>query len=1007
MIPKEKTQTKSPLKVFVKGAVVPAMILCLLLSLVYLMGVAPGSASMAYSSTAPVTTSVIADTNYAQPLNSSHTRISFAENNLMTQANFPQQESSRVSDLRMMTGLQQNEGYLRDNPQVAKIEREGAEPQYFASLKEAVAAAEDNDTIELLADDATSLTDGSELVIDNKSLTITGKLAENGEPLFTIYGKPNSTSAEYNDIFIKGSGNVTIQNVKIKQFGNQSSTNPGSAPLYVSTNFTGSVNLTKVYVSEFNRGGIFLYGGTFVVDNCYIDCANSTNGAFTKGIEIKGAATGTIKNTVICNMERPATASDATAGIELYGKGSVSVEDCTIISDVDSHKAKKETYGIVSSRVGEHDPSGGSLVVRNTSIDVTNGSVSVSDSDEYGPVNQYNIVVEGEETNFTNYISTWSVNSTITIDEGNFSEDVYAYAGTIIIHGGVFSNFAPDVDTGSILIDGGSFDKEVPVQYCAPNFIPGDQDPDTGLYTIKPGYKITYLKNNEAATGDMPIQTVAKSTSGETIARLNQNAFTLEGKLFGGWRDSAGTLYADEAEVLLSSDLVLNAEWVEAIPPTVVGASDLSLVYGYSSADVSVSATAAAGHSLAYQWYSNTTDTSEGGTLIENATNDSYAIASGKNAGTIEYYYCVVTATSAETGKSASTVSEVATVSVAKADPVVSAPSGTAIFGQTLANVVLANPEGNMPGTWVWVDPATSVGAAGSHTFKANFIPTDSTNYNTLSNVDVAVTVSKANSVAATVKANNRTFDTSSKALVNVNASTLVGGTMKYALGKNATTVPADSQFTTTIPTAINAGTYHIWYKVSGDANHNDTKPVHVQVTVSKASIANAVIKLNKTSFTYNGKVQQPTIKTIAGKTLVKDKDYTIKYSASSKNPGTYKVTAVGKGNYQGTSKVATYKITKAKNTLQVKPARVMTVSSKKDTTFAVKNAIKITGAKGSLSYKKASGNKYITVAKNGAVKVKKGLKKGTYKIKVSITAKGTSVYAAATKAAIITIKVK
>ena len=89
------------------------------------------------------------------------------------------------------------------------------------------------------------------------------------------------------------------------------------------------------------------------------------------------------------------------------------------------------------------------------------------------------------------------------------------------------------------------------------------------------------------------------------------------------------------------------------------------------------------------------------------------------------------------------------TVTIAKADPTATAPSATATYGQTLSNVTLNNPAGNTAGNWSFKDDGTtSVGNAGDNTFKANFTPTDTTNYNTVSNVNVTVTVGKANPTA-------------------------------------------------------------------------------------------------------------------------------------------------------------------------------------------------------------------------------------------------------------------
>ena len=78
---------------------------------------------------------------------------------------------------------------------------------------------------------------------------------------------------------------------------------------------------------------------------------------------------------------------------------------------------------------------------------------------------------------------------------------------------------------------------------------------------------------------------------------------------------------------------------------------------------------------------------------------------------------------------------------------------------------------------------------------------------------------------------------------------------------------------------------------------------------VAKISIKGAKVVLTKAAFTYNGKVQRPSIKTIGGKKLKVGTDYTIKWSnKSSKNVGPYTVTITGKGKYAGVVKV-TYKI--------------------------------------------------------------------------------------------------
>ena len=99
-------------------------------------------------------------------------------------------------------------------------------------------------------------------------------------------------------------------------------------------------------------------------------------------------------------------------------------------------------------------------------------------------------------------------------------------------------------------------------------------------------------------------------------------------------------------------------------------------------------------------------------------------------------------------------------------------------------------------------------------------------------------TTKQAATVTKAPTAKNPTYNGQAQALVE--AGTAEGGTMVYALGENATTAPADNLYTTSIPTATNAGTYYVWYKVKGDETHNDTSPVCISVTIS-GSVAETV----------------------------------------------------------------------------------------------------------------------------------------------------------------------
>ena len=103
-------------------------------------------------------------------------------------------------------------------------------------------------------------------------------------------------------------------------------------------------------------------------------------------------------------------------------------------------------------------------------------------------------------------------------------------------------------------------------------------------------------------------------------------------------------------------------------------------------------------------------------------------------------------------------------------------------------------------------------------------------------------------------------------------------------------------------------------------------------------------------------------------------------------------------------------KLPKKANTLTVKvkkPTVKYLKLNKKNQTIALKNWATVTKAQGKVTYKKSSGNKKITVSKTGKITIKKGLKKGTYKINVTVTATGNATYKSGSKTVTVKIKVK
>ena len=194
---------------------------------------------------------------------------------------------------------------------------------------------------------------------------------------------------------------------------------------------------------------------------------------------------------------------------------------------------------------------------------------------------------------------------------------------------------------------------------------------------------------------------------------------------------------------------------------------------------------------------------------------------------------------------------------------------------------------------------------------------------------------------------------------------------------------------------------------VDAGSNYEIKEDVEVRVKVVEPfDISETKVRFNEPSFTYNGKVQKPTIKTIKGRELVEGTDYTVEYSdPASKDAGTYQVIVTGIGDYIGSTD-ASYTIAKANNpmTLKMKTVKVKYKSlKKKSKSIRQTKAFTVSKKQGSLSYKLVSAkkgsknfrNKFKINAKTGKVTVKKNLKKGTYKVKVKVKDKGTANYKA------------
>ncbi len=195
----------------------------------------------------------------------------------------------------------------------------------------------------------------------------------------------------------------------------------------------------------------------------------------------------------------------------------------------------------------------------------------------------------------------------------------------------------------------------------------------------------------------------------------------------------------------------------------------------------------------------------------------------------------------------------------------------------------------------------------------ATVIITNANGGNYIVNGTGTFTIGKAELAAGDVTApegiENLPYNGTAQTLVK--AGTATGGTMVYSLTEEGDYSPA-------IPTAKDVDTYTVWYKVLGDANHNDTEPQSVSASIIANAVSNPTIQVEPATVKYTGEKQEPTITVKDDNGLVIDgSEYTVAYTNAAgtavtdlTNVGKYTVTITGvsDGNY-------TFDTTDGKNT--------------------------------------------------------------------------------------------
>lgn len=166
--------------------------------------------------------------------------------------------------------------------------------------------------------------------------------------------------------------------------------------------------------------------------------------------------------------------------------------------------------------------------------------------------------------------------------------------------------------------------------------------------------------------------------------------------------------------------------------------------------------------------------------------------------------------------------------------------------------------------------------------------------------------IAKANPIYVAPTANNRTYDTTSKALL-VAGSNTTPGTFTYCSTQSGT-------YSSTIPSQTNAGSYTTYWKFTptDTNNYNSVAATAISTTVSAKTVSSPTITLSQSTYTYSGNACQPTPTVKDGTVTISSSEYTVSYS-NNINAGTGTVTITDKsgGNY-AVSGSKTFTINKA-----------------------------------------------------------------------------------------------
>lgn len=190
--------------------------------------------------------------------------------------------------------------------------------------------------------------------------------------------------------------------------------------------------------------------------------------------------------------------------------------------------------------------------------------------------------------------------------------------------------------------------------------------------------------------------------------------------------------------------------------------------------------------------------------------------------------------------------------------------SGVKFNGETI-NGLTVTATGEFTDANVGTDKTVNISSiALDGTAKDNYALSDS-GQQTATKADITKAEIPADSITVPEMIENLTYTASANALVTEGSVTGDIGTMWYALTDGTVTVApefdgdsqsADKKWSTSVPKAVDAGSYNVWYRIMGDEHHKDTAAAKISVTIGKAVVTAPVIAPK----TYNAKPQTAAV---------------------------------------------------------------------------------------------------------------------------------------------------